>query len=120
MAKRGLGELESEVLSVLWSADGALTPAEVLERVNGDLAYTTVMTILTRMWQKGRLGRRHRGRAFEYSPQQTEAEYGAAQLVETLSKIDDRKAALSRFVGRLSAAELRELRAAIDKRGPRR
>ena len=116
MAKRALGELEGQVLAILWSADGALTPSEVLDQLETDLAYTTVMTILSRLWQKGQAVRRQRGRAFEYSPVQSEADFGATQLVAALAKVSNRPAALSRFVGHLSAAEARELRAALDQR----
>ena len=117
MARRKYGELEGEVLAVMWSADEALTPEEVRQRLGGRLAYTTVLTILSRLWQKGQLDRRPRGRAFEYSPVESEGEFGATQLVEALNKIGDRSSALSHFVGRLSAAETRQLRSALDHRG---
>ena len=116
MAKRGLGELEGEVLGVLWSAHGALTPAEVQVQLRSELAYTTVMTILSRLWQKGQASRTRRGRAFEYSPAQSEADFGATQLADALSTVNDRSGALSRFVGRLTAAEARELRSALENR----
>lgn len=118
MARRA-GELEAEVLTILWSSDESLTPSEVLERHDSELAYTTVMTILTRLWQKGQVVRHQRGRAFEYSPAQSEAEFGATQLVDALAKVHDRSATLSQFVGQLSAAEARHLRAALDLRKPR-
>ncbi len=108
------------MLTILWSSDSPLTPSEVLERHGSTLAYTTVMTILARLWQKGQVLRSPRGRAFEYVSAFTEADYGALQLVEALSKIQDRPAALSRFVGRLSASEAKQLRAALDQRGQRR
>ena len=110
----------NEVLAILWSADGPLTPSEVLERHDAGLAYTTVMTILARLHQKGLVDRRPRGRAFEYSAVDSEADFGARQLVETLAKVSDRPAVLSRFVGRLSTAEAKELRAALEQRKPRK
>lgn len=118
MARRAVGALENEILTILWSSDAALTPSEVLERHKSDLAYTTVMTILTRLWQKGQVDRHQRGRAFEYSPSLSEADFGAEQLVDALSKVHDRSATLSRFVGRLSASEVRQLRADLNKRTP--
>ena len=50
--KRPDGALEADVLGVLWAADGqSLSPAEVNERLPTDLAYTTIMTVLTRLWK---------------------------------------------------------------------
>ena len=54
--RRGAGELASEVLAILQAAGAPLSPADVRERLGGDLAYTTVVTILSR-----RLVRRDRG-----------------------------------------------------------
>ncbi|CAM5709046.1 BlaI/MecI/CopY family transcriptional regulator [Streptomyces hirsutus] len=51
--RRGQGELESLVLSVLREADGPATAGWVQERLGEDLAYTTVITILTRLLAKG-------------------------------------------------------------------
>lgn len=51
----GMGELEARVLDVLWDAEGQLTPAEVNARLDSDrqLAYTTVMAVLVRLFEKG-------------------------------------------------------------------
>ena len=51
------GQLEAAVLDVLQHAGSALSPGEVRERVGGDLAYTTVVTILSRLHAKGLLSR---------------------------------------------------------------
>lgn len=120
MAKRALGALEHEVLAILWASDDALTPAEVLERHDGGLAYTTVMTILSRLNQKGLVSRESRGRAYEYSAVDSEVDFGARQLADTLAKVQDRPAVLSSFVDRLTTAEARALRKALDDRKRRR
>jgi len=60
--RRGQGELETQVLAVLGQAPGAATAAWVQERLGGTLAYTTVMTILTRLHAKGAAARQGRGR----------------------------------------------------------
>ena len=52
-ARRQAGSLEQEVMAVLWASDQALTPGEVQQGLGADLAYTTVMTILTRLHGKG-------------------------------------------------------------------
>ncbi|MDR3035661.1 MAG: BlaI/MecI/CopY family transcriptional regulator, partial [Kitasatospora sp.] len=56
-ARRGAGELEAAVLAVLQAAGTARTPGEVRERLGGRLAYTTVVTILSRLHAKGVLSR---------------------------------------------------------------
>lgn len=117
--RRATGELESEVLSLLWAADEPLTPAAVLEGLGGDLAYTTAMTILSRLWQKGLVERESRGRAYAYSPAVSEAELIARRLQGALDHARDREAALSRFVSSLSKKDERTLRAILG-RPPRR
>ena len=65
--RRPMGALEAEVLDVLWHADGPVTPADVRTAMGTDLAYTTVMTILVRLWEKGLTERTKQGRAYAYS-----------------------------------------------------
>jgi predicted transcriptional regulator len=56
------------VLAVLRAAGTALSPGQVRDRLGGDLAYTTAVTILSRPRAKGVLGRRKVGRAYLYQP----------------------------------------------------
>lgn len=112
--RRATGELESDVLSLLWGSDVPLTPGEVLERLDANIAYTTAMTILTRLWQKNLVTREQRGRAFAYAPLVSEAELAAQRMQATLKKASDRQAALSRFVGTLSKKDEQTLRSIID------
>ncbi len=114
MSKRRLtGALEHEVLSQLWVMDEAVTPSEVLEALDTDLAYTTIMTILTRLWQKGLVTRERRGRAYAYAPALSEADLTAQRMQAALDAASDRKAALTGFVRSLSAREARALRALL-------
>ena len=112
--RRAMGALEAEVSATLWASENALTPAEVREAIGGDLAYTTVMTILTRLWQKGRLERERSGRAYAYRPAVDEAEHFAGRMHETLAGAKDREAALSRFVDELTPTEMTLLRGLLD------
>ena len=72
-----LGPLEYEVMQALWAGSPVPVPA-VLEVVNeqrstdGALAYTTVMTVLSRLYDKGLVVRDRRGRGFEYTPRFSE------------------------------------------------
>jgi len=108
--RRPMGALESEVLTEIWKQPDGLTPREVLERLDTDLAYTTVMTILNRLWRKGVLDRERAGRAFRYRPLTTEPELFAARMAAALSLANDREATLSRFVGDLSKTDEAVLR----------
>ena len=110
MAKqRETGELEAEVLAVLWTSRTALSPGEVLIHVDG-VAYTTVMTILSRLWKKGLVERERRGRAFVYTAKLTQAELAAQRKRATLDSTADRRAVLNRFVDGLSRRDEQHLR----------
>lgn len=50
--RRAQGELETQVLTVLRTADAPVTAAWVQERLDAELAYTTVMTVLSRLLEK--------------------------------------------------------------------
>lgn len=63
-----LGPLERRVLDALW-ARGSATVRELIEDEYQDLAYTTVMTTLDRLFKKNLLSRSEDGRAFRYRPQ---------------------------------------------------
>lgn len=74
-----LGSLEHQAMAALW-ADAPATVGQVLDRINeqrppGDrLAYTTVMTVLGRLYDKGLLAREMVGRGYSYRPRFTEPE----------------------------------------------
>ena len=62
-----LGPLEQRLLEALW-ARGSATVRELLEDGHHDLAYTTLMTTLDRLFKKDLLTRTEEGRAFRYAP----------------------------------------------------
>jgi predicted transcriptional regulator len=66
-ASQQLGPLEERMLEALW-ARGSATVRELIEDGCQDLAYTTVMTTLDRLFKKGLLKRSEVGRAFRYVP----------------------------------------------------
>ena len=108
--RRAAGELEAAVLSVLQAAGSALSPGEVRDRLGGDLAYTTVVTILSRLHAKGVLERRKAGRAFLYMPVADEPGLAARRMARVLNAEPDREAVLARFVSGLSDADEELLR----------
>jgi predicted transcriptional regulator len=117
--RRRPGELESEVLAALWAADRPLSPAEVLQSLGGGLAYTTVVTILTRMVDKGVLTRTKAGRMFTYRPVADASGLAARRMLAQLEREDDKARVLVHFVGALSPADEDLLRAILtDEQGP--
>jgi predicted transcriptional regulator len=108
--RREAGELESEVLAALWASSAPLTPAEVLAHMDGELAYTTVMTTLARLFEKGLVDRRRAGRGYAYSPNVREAELAARRIRALLDRGHDRAAVLQGFLSELSPEEERVLR----------
>jgi predicted transcriptional regulator len=118
--RRAAGELETAVLSVLQAAGQPLAPGDVRERLGDDLAYTTVVTILSRLHAKGVLNRRKAGRAYLYSPVADEPGLAARRMARVLDAEADREAVLARFVSGLSDADEELLRRMLgDQPGTR-
>jgi predicted transcriptional regulator len=124
---RPRGALEREVLACLAAAGRPLTAGEVLADLGGGLAYTTVMTTLTRLQAKGVLTRAPSGRAYVYAvagdPAQVEASLAAHRMRRVLDAGSDRAGVLARFVADLSPEDeqlLTELLAADPGDAPHR
>jgi predicted transcriptional regulator len=81
-----LGPLEQELLSALW-VRGSATVREMLEAGGINLAYTTVMTTLDRLYKKQLLNRSAEGRAFRYSPRYTQEELEKAAVGEAVRQM---------------------------------
>jgi predicted transcriptional regulator len=109
-SRRGAGELAGEVLGILQSAGEPLSPGDVRECLGGGLAYTTVVTILSRLHAKGVLDRERAGRAFRYSPVADEPGLAARRMASVLAAEPDREAVLARFVSNLSGDDEQALR----------
>src|SRR5256885_13561815 len=113
--RRAFGELEGEVLAALWAAPGPLVPAEVQAAVAGDLAYTTVMTILVRLHDKGVIERHKVGRAYAYRPVVAENDVVADQVRRLLDRGHSRSAVLQGLVEGLEPADEQQLRELLTK-----
>ena len=98
------------MLAVLQGAGSPLSPGEVRERIGGPLAYTTVVTILSRLHAKGVLERTKAGRAYLYSPVADEPGLAARRMARVLDGEADREAVLARFVSALSDSDEELLR----------
>jgi predicted transcriptional regulator len=108
--RRAAGELEAVVLAVLQAAQSPLSPGEVREKVGGGLAYTTVVTIMSRLHDKGVLARQKSGRAYLYEPVADEPGLAARRMARMLDGEPDREAVLARFVSGLSSSDEELLR----------
>src|SRR5262249_52662048 len=62
-----LGPLETQAMEILWSC-GECSVRELIRKLDRDIAYTTVMTTLDRLYKKKLVTRRRLGRANLYSP----------------------------------------------------
>src|SRR5690349_9551175 len=111
--RRPAGALEAEVMAVLRAAAAPLTPGQVREclavRPGGELSYSTVVTIMSRLHAKGLLARERAGRGFAYTPLDP-ASLAAGQMSRALDAGVDHDAVLTRFVSGLSGRDARLLR----------
>lgn len=105
-------------MAVLWE-NAPLDVASVQAALKGESAYSTVKTLLERLTEKGLLTRQKVGKAFEYAPLMSRAEYEASQarhISQTLLS-GFGTAALTHFVDtvREDPAQLEELRRLLDE-----
>ncbi len=115
----GLGPLETRLLELLWSKRSAVTVRH-MHLAFPDLAYTTVMTTLDRLYRKGLLLRQKRGRAFTYEPrcarEELLSELISGHVTDLLGVSAQSAVLLStlvRAVGRTDAGLLEELDALV-------
>jgi predicted transcriptional regulator len=79
-----LGPLEERLLEVLWKRQNPVTVRELVQQSCSDLAYTTVMTTLDRLFKKNLLTRIADGRAFRYAPRYSREELHQQSLNQSL------------------------------------
>jgi predicted transcriptional regulator len=110
-----LGELEDAVMSRVWKWNRPVTVREVLEDLQKErsIAYTTVMTVLDNLHQKGWVRREAEGRAYRYEAVSTRAAYAAALMNDAWSQSDNPAAALVAFFGMMSEEQRQSLSDAV-------
>ncbi|GLZ55866.1 hypothetical protein Acsp07_54830 [Actinomycetospora sp. NBRC 106378] len=110
-----LGELERAVMAQLWSAEEPLTVRDVHDRLERELAYTTVMTVLGRLAKKGLVRQERDGKAYRYAAASSREQMAAELMLDALGDVgEDRTAALVAFVDRVGPEEAATLRRALD------
>jgi predicted transcriptional regulator len=113
--RRSRGSLERDIRDVLGASAEAMTPAQVRDALGGELAYTTVMTVLGRLHDKGEVTRRQVGRGYAYTAIQDSVELAARRMQRLLdAEGADRPAVLMRFVGALAPDDENLLRGLLD------
>ena len=81
-----LGPLETQVMEVLWAC-GECRVREVMERLDRNLAYTTIMSTLDRLFRKNLVSRRLCDRAYIYSPRITCQEWKDKVARDVVAKL---------------------------------
>jgi predicted transcriptional regulator len=83
-----LGELETEVMGIVWER-GEVSVQDVRDALEPErpLAYTTVMTVMSRLFKKGLLERRKEGRAYIYYPGSTQEKLAGSILRSLVERL---------------------------------
>jgi predicted transcriptional regulator len=92
----GLGPLESAIMLTLWGTPEPLKVSEVTGRLAypRDLAYTTVMTVLTILCRKDLARRRRQGQAWRYTPALSRDDYLTQRVRDLITLAGDPEAVL--------------------------
>ena len=112
-------ERELDVMAILWDL-GSATVTEVRDRLDDDLAYTTVLTVLRTLEAKGYVDHREEGKAHRYAPTVARNAAGQSALRRLTEKVfaGSPELLLTQLVSgrRLSADELKRMRQLLDQR----
>jgi predicted transcriptional regulator len=118
MRSRGFGELEAVIMDRIWNREESTT---TVRDVFGELvaareiAYTTVMSTMDNLHNKGWLAREKDGKAYRYWPTLTREEHSARLMRDALSGGGSPDLVLSHFVEQIGPEESARLRAALRK-----
>lgn len=115
--RRRYGQLETDVLAALWSAERPLTAMQIKDALGGTLAYNTVYTVITRLAAK-HLITRDANRRGAWRAAADPADQVAQVMTQALTRGPDRTAVLQRFIGRLSSADEAALRSLLAREEP--
>jgi len=110
---------ELDIMAELWES-GPSTVAEVRERLEDDLAYNTVLTVLRTLEEKGYVDHEEEGRAYRYYPLVAREAAGTSALRRMVRKLfaGSPELLLTRLVSdrRMRRGELERLRVLLDER----
>lgn len=110
---------ELDIMAVLWE-HGPSTVADVRERLRDELAYTTVLTILRTLEEKGHVGHESEGRAYRYHArvERGEARVSAVDRITRKLFAGSTETLLTHLVSdqELSDEQLQRIRDLLDAR----
>lgn len=109
-----LGALEAQVMDSLWDQPG-LTVRELIDRLGGTSAYTTIATVLANLNRKELVTAERSGHSTRYQPALSRAEHTAAVMGHALDASKDRAASILHFVDTMPAGDLDLLRQYLDR-----
>lgn len=116
--QRRLTDRELDVMSILWR-EGSGTVAEVRERLQEELAYTSVLWVLQTLEEKGHVRHEREGRAYRYFPITRPEEEAGGALARLVDKVFHGSAEmlLARLVAerKLDTDELQRMRDLLDR-----
>ena len=112
-------ERELDIMAVLWER-GEATVAEVRDALDDPLAYTTVLSVLQVLEEKGHVGHRGTGRAYTYYARVEQLAAGRSALSRLKAKLfgGSIELLMTQMVNDrdLTPAQLRRLRQLMDER----
>ena len=119
---REWGELEREVMRLLWADQGAVSARQLQELFGEPVpAYTTLMTALNRLERKGLVVREEDSpRKVRFRASRSDGAHTSESMIAALRQAGDRRAALLAFAGDLDEDDTTLLRSAFQHPRPRR
>lgn len=87
-APKKLGDLETDIMTVVWEK-GEVSVQDVKDALEPErpLAYTTVMTVMSRLAEKGILNRNKEGRAYIYNPAASQKSTAGSMLMALVRRL---------------------------------
>lgn len=123
VSSTNLTSAEAEIMRVVWDTGGPVTVRDVYESLlkQRKLAYTTVMSIMSKLTKKGFLLQDKSGTAYIYTAAFTDAEVAGNIIDSVVNKVLDGAAAplISRLLGskkKLTAEEVEKLEELLKKK----
>jgi len=120
--KQVLGDLEADIMEYLWE-HGTSTVRAVHDHLHKErqLAYTTVMTVMSRLAEKEMLMREQVGNAYAYRPAVSRDDFAQQVVAEVLDALmgnfgDQTVSHFARKIGQVEEERLSELEKAIRRK----
>ena len=119
MGESGFTDRELDVMSILWRR-GSATVAQVREDLGEELAYTSVLSALQLLEEKGHVRHEREGKAYRYLPVAAAEDAGRTALGRLLDRVfaGSAERLLAQLVTEreLSEEELRRMRRVLEER----